>query len=181
MSINPREVRRAADPQPQSSFWPLPWPALVSVDILRVALPFGPWPTGHPLPFAPPGGERRKETLLRKASGPTAHVAGAGLHLEVDGGKRCRSAALPEGQSDPQDINRNEGWPRQWPERRLRLRVCGPPSLPLGLSTSWRAAPGKARGRALFAAAFKLAESAKNPTPFCDNNPPVFSLHFHIR
>ena len=82
-----------------------------------------------------PGGERRKETLLRKPSGPTAHVAGAGLHLEVDGGKRCRSAALPEGQSDPQDINRNEGWPRQWPERRLRLRVCGPPSLLWGLST----------------------------------------------
>ena len=128
-----------------------------------------------------PGGERRKETLLRKASGPTAHVAGAGLHSEVDGGKRWPCGPLPEGQSDPEDINRNEGWPRQWPERRLRLRVCGPPSLPLGLSTSWRAAPGKARGRALFAAAFKLAESAKNPTPFCDNNPPVFSLHFHIR
>ncbi len=34
------------------------------------------------LAYGSPGGRRRKETLLRKASGPTAHVAGAGLQSE---------------------------------------------------------------------------------------------------
>ena len=45
-------------------------------------------------PLAPmglPGGKRRKETLLRKASESAAHVAGFGLHLEG-----CGPPNLPE-------------------------------------------------------------------------------------
>ena len=53
---------------------------------LRVAL--GLWPNSPQgwrfpsVPTASPGGGRRKETLLRKASESTAHVAGFGFHLE---------------------------------------------------------------------------------------------------
>ncbi len=37
------------------------------------------------LAYGSPGGRRCKETLLRKASGPTAHVAGAGIQSESCG------------------------------------------------------------------------------------------------
>ena len=43
----------------------------------------------------------------------------------VDGGKRVPSGHNAEGVSDPKDINRNEQRLRQWPLRRLRLRVGG--------------------------------------------------------
>src|SRR5699024_5572656 len=55
-----------------------------------------PFPPGHVFP-APGGaaGETRRETLLRKASEPAAHVAGFGLHLEGFG-----PPSLPNGVFD---------------------------------------------------------------------------------
>ena len=91
------------------------------------------FPTGmRRFPLAPaglPGGKRRKETLLCKASEPTAHVAGFGF---IRRGRReaCACGHLCEAQSDPEESTETSGGARPGPPRRLRLRTYGPPNLP---------------------------------------------------
>ena len=64
----------------------------------------GPLSPGHVFP-APGGaaGETRRETLLRKASEPAAHVAGFGLHLEGFGPPSLPHGVLRRSKSEPAD------------------------------------------------------------------------------
>jgi len=54
LDIPQSALRADSFPQPQSSSLALPCQILVSVDILRVALPFGQVATGHTLPYVIP-------------------------------------------------------------------------------------------------------------------------------
>ena len=89
-----------------------------------------------------------------------------------DGGKRVPCGHLREAQSDPKESTETSGGRGQRPPRRLRLRVCGPPSLPKGLFDSLRrtsdACPPQTvekpliLGRAAFLAPFGRSQRSRN-------------------
>ena len=76
-------------------------------------------------------GETRRETLLRKASESTAHVAGFGIQLGGNGGQRQPSGLLPPKVAKrPEGVNRNERWARPAPAATIEvagLRPSEPP------------------------------------------------------
>ena len=90
-------------------------------------------------------GETCKETLLRKVSESTAHVAGFGFHSEGTEGSVCPVGTCAKRKATRRSQPKRAVGAASARPRRLRLRTCGPPSLPEGFFDSLRArrlAPG---------------------------------------